>query len=32
MKNVQAFEDSDILLNRVTKAVKMKQENKEEDF
>ena len=32
MKMVQALEDSDILLKRVTKTIKMKQKNKKEDF
>ena len=32
MKVVQAFEDSNILLKGITKAIKMKQKNKKEDF
>ena len=32
MKNVQALEDSNILLKGVTETVKMKQKNKKEDF
>ena len=32
MKIVQALEDSNILLKRVTKTIKMKQKNKEVDF
>ena len=32
MKNVQALEDSNVLLKGVTKQLKMKQKNKQEDF
>ena len=32
MKIVKALEDSNILLKRVTKTIKMKQKNKKEDF
>ena len=32
MKIVQALEDSNILIKGVTKTIKMKQNNKKEDF
>ena len=32
MKIIQALEDSNTLLKRITKTIKMKQKNKKEDF
>ena len=32
MKIVQSLEDSNILLQKVTKTIKMKQKNKKRDF
>ena len=32
MKIIQALEDSNTLLKGITKAIKMKQKNKKEDF